>query len=144
MDADQPGTPKRNQRNGPCAIGLSLSRVPAKRWATRTGVMECLLRAKEMLDACPAEAVSLESLAKEVGLSAFHLQKLFKSVYGVSPRGYLSRVRMERARRLILQGDRTATEACAEVGFSSLASFTRSFRRRFGVSPGSLRGGKQA
>ncbi|MBI5707414.1 MAG: helix-turn-helix transcriptional regulator [Armatimonadetes bacterium] len=144
MDADQPVTPKENRRNGPCAIGLSLSRVPAKRWVTRTGVMECLLKAKEMLDACPSEAVSLESLAKEVGLSAFHLQKLFKSVYGVSPSAYLSTARMDRARWLILHENRTATEACADVGFSSLASFTRSFRKRYGISPGTLRRGKQA
>lgn len=101
--------------------------------------MECLLRAKDLLDSCPAEQVSLDSLAKEAGLSAFHLQKLFKSVYGVSPRAYLSHARLERAKTLIALENRSVAEACAEVGYSSPASFSRSFAKRFGVLPGSLR-----
>jgi len=122
----------------PCAFGIAMSRVPAKRWNTRSDLFDCLKRAREHLDAHLAEPVPLTELAASVGVSQFHFQRLFKEYFGASPNEYLRAARLQKARSLIQSG-MTVTEACYEVGFQSPSTFTRYFRREFGISPSQAR-----
>jgi AraC-like DNA-binding protein len=115
-----------------------MARVPAKRWKTRADVLSLLGAAKDEIDRRACERLTLGQIARSIGLSPFHSQKLFKRLYRVSPHEYVTQVRLETARRLIEEG-RTVTEACFEVGFQSLASFSRLFRRHFGSLPSELR-----
>jgi AraC-like DNA-binding protein/quercetin dioxygenase-like cupin family protein len=85
-----------------------------------------------------AEPHSLASLAGSVGMSPFQFARVFRELTGEPPHRYLLRVRLERASRMLLDG-RPVTETCFEVGFSNLSHFTRSFRRRFGRAPSSLK-----
>ncbi len=71
-------------------------------------------------------------------MSRFHLLRQFRRVYGVTPRGYLSRIRLDQARRLLSRGT-SVTDACLSVGFSSVGSFSSSFRRQNGCSPSEFR-----
>lgn len=111
-----------------------MSRVPAKRWNTRSDLFDCLKRAREHLDAHLCEPVSLAILAANVGVSRFHFQRLFKEYFGASPNAYLRTARLRTAKALIENG-MPVTEACYEVGFQSPSTFTRYFRREFGISP---------
>lgn len=116
-----------------------MARVPAKKYRTRADVMECLLRAKALLDSRAFEPITLRTVAVEAGLSPFHFQKLFKRVYRVSPHAYLTKKRLARAHELLRSGELTVTETCFEVGFSSPAHFSRLFQRHFGVPPVQVR-----
>ena len=77
-------------------------------------------------------------MARRVGLSPFHLIRQFRAVFGWTPHQYRIRVRVQRARELLGDGG-SVTDACMEVGFSSLGSFSRLFAARVGSAPSSHR-----
>jgi AraC-like DNA-binding protein len=84
------------------------------------------------------EALSLESLAKEVGLSKFHVARCFKEATGLAPHQYQKLLRLQSARRHIERGV-CVREAAAASGFADEAHLSRSFRTWLGVSPGRWR-----
>ena len=92
-------------------------------------------RAREYLDALPAENVSLDQLAQEAGISAFRLCRVFRSETGLSPHTYQVLVRARLAKRFLAQG-LPISRVAAEVGFFDQAHLTRHFKRIFGVTPG--------
>ncbi|MEJ3653415.1 AraC family transcriptional regulator [Actinomycetes bacterium KLBMP 9759] len=85
--------------------------------------------------------VPLADLSAVSGLSPFHLTRQFRRAVGVPPHTYQLQLRIERAKRLLLDGHQVSATA-AEVGFFDLSHFTRHFKRHVGVSPGSYRDGK--
>ena len=93
---------------------------------------------RQLIEARYAEPHSLASLAESVGMSPFQFARVFRELTGEPPHRYLLRVRLDRASRMLLDG-KPVTETCFEVGFSNLSHFTRSFRRRFGRAPSSLK-----
>ena len=116
-----------------------MARIPAKRWRTRADVLYLLARAKAEIDSRVCDGPSLRQIAQSIGLSPFHFQKLFRRLYRESPHEYLTRSRLAIAKELIEDGEMTVSQACAEVGFRSLASFSRLFRKHHGIAPGELR-----
>ena len=84
------------------------------------------------------ETLSLERLAKEVGLSKFHVARCFKEATGVAPHQYQKLLRLQSARRQIERG-LCVREAAAVSGFADEAHLSRSFRDWLGVSPGTWR-----
>lgn len=82
--------------------------------------------------------LSCADLAQAAHLSEVYLRRLFARRCGLTPFRYLTALRMDRARSLLLEG-RTAVEAALSVGYSDVYSFSRAYKRRFGVPPGSTR-----
>jgi len=82
-----------------------------------------------------AAPLDVESLARGVNLSAGHLSREFKRAYGESPYSYLMTRRIERAMALLRRGDVSVTEACFEVGFQSLGTFSTRFAELVGMPP---------
>lgn len=85
-----------------------------------------------------------DHVARELGLSTSHFRHLFRQATGQPFRKYLMSVRLERARTMLVEGDRPVSEVAVEVGFSGLAHFSRAFAQRFSASPSSLRRGSMA
>ena len=81
---------------------------------------------------------SLSSLARSVGMSAFHFARIFAELAGTPPHRYLLRIRLNQAATRLLDGT-SVTEACFQSGFSNLSHFVRTFHRHFGVSPAQFR-----
>ena len=86
-----------------------------------------------------AEPVSLESLAAQCGLSAYHYLRVFGAALGVTPHQYLVRCRLRDAARLLADGDMPVTDIALDVGFADLSNFVRSFGRAAGTSPRGFR-----
>ena len=63
------------------------------------------------------------------------VQRAFRAAYGETPRAYLTRRRIERAKDLLRSANLTATEVCYLVGFSSLGSFSSRFKSLVGETP---------
>lgn len=84
---------------------------------------------------------SLSDIAAELGMSVRYIQKLF-STSGLTPHAWLYRVRLERARKYLLATDLTVADISERVGFRDVSHFSRTFRSRFGVSPGQYRKGR--
>jgi AraC-like DNA-binding protein len=94
-----------------------------------------LREARDLMDLRFADPLDLDELAAEVGFSKFHFARAFKDAYGETPANYLTRRRVERAKDLLRSANRTVTEVCMLVGFSSLGSFSSRFSELVGIAP---------
>jgi len=94
-----------------------------------------LLRAKDLADRRYAEAVDVAAMAEAAGLSRAHFSRAFRAAFGQPPHVYLLTRRLERAAALLRNTDHSVADICAEVGLSSVGSFTTSFKRMFGRTP---------
>ncbi|TGN08704.1 AraC family transcriptional regulator [Leptospira ilyithenensis] len=83
----------------------------------------------------PSADWTLESLAKNIGISRAGLANKFKEVLNIPPMEYLTRIRMDKARDLFMKEDTTLEEVALAVGYSSAFSFSKAYKRLFGVSP---------
>jgi AraC-like DNA-binding protein len=83
--------------------------------------------------------VTLPDVAACANLSPYHFLRVYKQTYGETPHEFLTRLRIERAKTLLGRGSHNVTEACFEVGFSSLGSFSSLFAGRVGLSPSEYR-----
>jgi AraC family transcriptional regulator len=81
------------------------------------------------------EDLSLLELASIVQLSEYHFARLFKHTTGIAPHQYHIQCRIERAKQLLLQKDKTLVEIAQTVGFSSQGHLNYHFKRRVGVTP---------
>ena len=86
-----------------------------------------------------AEDLTVERLAREVGLSRVHLSRAFAKRFGVPPHVYLNVVRLRRAQTALLAGQPLAQVALA-AGFADQSHFNRRFKGSFGLSPGAWLG----
>jgi AraC-like DNA-binding protein len=91
------------------------------------------------MDRCYAEPLDLRRLAAEAGCSRFHFARGFKDAFGETPRAYLTRRRIERAKDLLRNANLSVTEVCMVVGFSSLGSFSARFAEIVGLAPTAYR-----
>jgi AraC-like DNA-binding protein len=94
-----------------------------------------LRRVRDRMDREYARPLDVEALARDAHMSAGHFSRQFRLAYGESPYGYLMTRRIERAMALLRRGDVSVTEACFEVGCSSLGTFSTRFTELVGVPP---------
>ncbi|MBI4663028.1 MAG: helix-turn-helix domain-containing protein [Verrucomicrobia bacterium] len=92
-------------------------------------------RAKEFIHEHQGEELSLGQVAKAVNTSTFYFCKMFKRITGLNFTDYVSRVRIEKAKNLLLNPNLRISEIAYEVGFQSLTHFNRMFKRILGQSP---------
>jgi len=94
-----------------------------------------IIRAKEYIHEHQTEELSLGQVAKAVNTSTFYFCKMFKKVTGINFTDYLSRVRIEKSKNLLLNPNLRVSEIAFEVGFQSLTHFNRVFKKILGQSP---------
>jgi YesN/AraC family two-component response regulator len=94
-----------------------------------------ITRAKVFIAEHQTENLSLGQAAKAVNSSPFYFCKLFKKATGLNFTDYLSRIRIERAKNLLLNPNLRVSEIAFEVGFQSLTHFNRVFKHTVGLSP---------
>ena len=85
------------------------------------------------------QAIDLDTVSRQAGLSPFHFLRLFARALGVTPHQYLVRCRLRHAARLLADPARSITDIAFDVGFADLSNFVRTFRRAAGVSPRTFR-----
>jgi transcriptional regulator GlxA family with amidase domain len=98
-----------------------------------------LLRARDAMDRTYAEPLDVPALARIARVSEAHFIRTFRATFGETPHRYLQRRRVERSMWLLRETDRSVTEICLDVGFTSLGTFSRTFRDIVGVSPSAYR-----
>jgi AraC-like DNA-binding protein len=94
-----------------------------------------LRRVRDRIDRDYAQPLDVDALARDAFMSAGHLSREFRRVFGESPYSYLMTRRIERAMALLRRGDLSVTEVCFTVGFSSLGTFSTRFTELVGVPP---------
>jgi AraC-like DNA-binding protein len=99
-----------------------------------------LLRARDHADAAYADPdTDVAAMARRAHVSPAHFSRSFRAVFGETPHQYLQTRRIERAQELLRLTELTVGEVCAAVGYTSLGSFSQTFKRTVGVSPSAFR-----
>jgi AraC-like DNA-binding protein len=98
-----------------------------------------LLRARDAMDRAYAEPLDVRAVAAVAHVSEAHFIRTFRSVFGETPHRYLQRRRVERSMFLLRETDRSVTDICLDVGFTSLGTFSRMFREIVGETPSHYR-----
>ena len=86
------------------------------------------------------QKLTLQHVAREVGISPNHFSAVFHRTVGVSFRDYLSQLRVEESKRLLLYTDYSLADIAAAMGFPDQSNFSKVFKRITGISPGKYRG----
>lgn len=84
-------------------------------------------------------ALSVEQLARLFGSSEVHFRRTFAKLYHTSPLKYITALRLDKARELLLSTDLAVGDICTRCGYTSLYYFDRVFKREFGMQPLQLR-----
>lgn len=85
------------------------------------------------------EPLSLESLAKELGVSKFQISRVFSKILHISFNEYINRIRLDYAAKLIRTTDHTMTYICMEAGFENQHTFNRVFKQYYNITPSEFR-----
>ncbi|MGA7205787.1 MAG: helix-turn-helix transcriptional regulator [Specibacter sp.] len=102
-----------------------------------------LRRARDMIDRDYAQPLDVPTIAQAAFMSAAHFSRQFRAAYGETPYAYLMTRRIERAAALLRAGS-SVTDACMEVGATSLGSFSSRFTEIMGETPSAYRARKHA
>jgi AraC family transcriptional regulator, transcriptional activator of the genes for pyochelin and ferripyochelin receptors len=97
-----------------------------------------LFAARDLVDSRLTDPPALAEVAKRVGLNEYKLKRGFKQLFGSSVFAYLSAQRLELARRMLLETDKTAAEVAFALGYATPQHFNHAFKRQFGVTPKSM------
>ena len=100
-----------------------------------------LLRARDAMDRAYAEPLDVRAVAAVAHISEAHFIRSFRAVFGETPHRYLQRRRVERSMFLLRETDRSVTDICFDVGFTSRGTFSRTFREIVGEAPSQYRMG---
>jgi AraC-like DNA-binding protein len=92
-------------------------------------------KARSILESNMAEPPALDGLAAEVGMSLSKLKQVFPLVFGMPPYAYLRKIRMEKAKGLLVHRKLSVTETAYEVGYTNLSHFAKAFTEHYGVKP---------
>ena len=98
------------------------------------GQLQTVIRTKKFIDTHFEKELNLNLLSDSQFTSKFHLLRLFKRYYGVTPMQYLIDRRIEKATEY-LNSEMTVTETCFAVGFECPSSFSTLFKNKIGVAP---------
>lgn len=101
----------------------------------RQGSTAPVFKAANILKKNLTEPPKLQELAQQVGISHASLNQAFRQCFGTTTFGYLRRLRLEEARRLMTEQTINVTEIAFTVGYESLPSFSRAFAAHFGLCP---------
>src|SRR5881628_3058348 len=98
-----------------------------------------MLRDRDAMDRAYAQPLDVPALARIAHVSEAHFIRTFRATFDETPHRYLQRRRVERAMYLLRATDRSVTDICFDVGFSSLGTFSRTFHQIVGESPTAFR-----
>lgn len=115
-----------------------IQKIRASKTSTRKEIFNRLNIARTLIDADISQKLSIDSLARQSGLSEFHFYRSFKEAFGITPHQYLINKRMEHSMTLLKEGKSLVTDIAYSVGFSDVCSFSKCFKKHFKISPNTI------
>ncbi|PWV48242.1 AraC-like DNA-binding protein [Chitinophaga sp. S165] len=107
--------------------------------AFRPSDVERLHAARQYLELHFMDDCSIFSLATHVGINQKKLKQGFKALFGYTVFGYLTHIRMEKAKQLLLDEKKTVGEVAELVGYQYPQHFAAAFKKKYNISPGKLK-----
>jgi|APTNR8051073442_1049403.scaffolds.fasta_scaffold01667_10 AraC-like DNA-binding protein len=119
-------------------VHRQLQAIPAIKATTRKDLLRKVIAGKHYMDDAFAHNIAVSDISKEAGLSEYHFFRLFKMAFQTTPYQYLLDKRLLHAHHQLLSGHCTVSEVALATGFADIFSFSKAFKKRFGVPPSSL------
>lgn len=116
-------------------IYQEVNRLKSVKSSTKKELYRRVLLAKEYLDEFYYKKLDVNEVSQVAALSEYHFFRTFKQVFGISPHKYLIKKRLEKASNLLKQNRYTITEVAYLIGFPDIHSFSKSFKKEFGLTP---------
>ncbi|MGV8981262.1 helix-turn-helix domain-containing protein [Clostridium sp.] len=79
--------------------------------------------------------ISLDNLAQYVSMSSFYLSRIFSKAYGMNIKEYIIKIRMEKAKCLLMEGNKSVKQIASEVGYLDQNYFSKAFKKYTNISP---------
>lgn len=112
--------------------------IPAVKISTRKEMLRQVTMGKTFMDDCFADDIRIQDVARASNMSRYHFFRLFRAAFGISPHQYLCQKRLQNGRELLLSGQAPVFDVALRCGFADLPSFSKAFKRRFGVCPSDI------
>lgn len=119
-------------------IFADLSSIQVARPGTRKELYRKISRGKAHIDQNFSVSLKIEQVARDSALSEYHFFRLFRMVYGITPHQYLLQKRLEAARKFLEKKQMNVSETAIATGFPDIHSFSKAFKKHFGLSPSTL------
>lgn len=116
------------------SVFKQLQNIKSVKSETKKDLYRRVLKGKEFIDSNFENDLNIEQIALFAGMSEFHFFRLFKQINGLSPYQYILKIRLIKSYRLLSSGYSVSDVAFA-TGFSSIFTFSKSFKKMFGVPP---------
>jgi AraC family transcriptional regulator len=117
----------------------NFSNIKAIKTTTKKDLYRKLLHARDFIYEGDFQELNISNISKHCGISEFHFYRLFKLVFGYSPLQYILNRKLELAHKAILNNNESIISIALNCGFADLASFSKAFKKRFGVAPSLLK-----
>lgn len=101
--------------------------------------VEKMYLARDIITSNLGKSCSILDLAQQIGTNDCYLKKHFKQVFGTTVYGYLQKERMEKSRKLLLEGDKKISEIARLAGYKHASHFTTAFKKHFGYLPNKIK-----
>ncbi len=109
------------------------------RFIQKQSEKDAFLAIKEYLSNSTDQTHSLSDISQKFGINEFKLKKGFKELFGITIFAWISEVRLSQAKHLLMDSEKSIQEIAYAIGYSSPQYFSTAFKKRFGVTPKSVR-----
>lgn len=100
---------------------------------------DAILQAQEWIESHYAQAITIERMGREVGMTERTFKRRFQLATGLSPNRYVQKVRVEKTKKLLLATDLSIKAIAYEVGYENVSFFVRVFKTQVGMTPAQWR-----
>ena len=115
-----------------------IRQLNARTPATREELFRRVLWAKEFMEDCWQAELSLHEIARQTCLSPYHFHRSFREAFGHSPMKWFRQLKLQKAKEMLAARQMTVTQVALNCGFSDVFSFSKAFKREWGVNPSAI------
>jgi AraC family transcriptional regulator len=115
--------------------------IRAVKTSTRQELYRRLLKGRDFMEDCFTRPIEIEDVARSAQISEYQFFRLFKAVFGITPYQFILQKRLELGCELLQTGQSSISDIALKTGFADIFSFSKAFKKRFGVSPSAIQPG---
>lgn len=117
----------------------TLNRLNRVRRSTKQEILRRLLLGKRYMEDNFHQQLTVKEIARVANMAEFHFFRSFRDAFGLTPMNHLRSLRMERAAYILSNAKLGVSEVATQVGYADTFSFSKAFKKYFGIPPGTLR-----